>query len=90
MNYFKNLNDGTPYEGKLSRTVWSGGKFCDDFKGLPITIGSGDPVRLPGIYYDRPDIHLANPRDVGQKRAVTKLAAALSADCLMECRAICQ
>lgn len=20
-------NDGTPYEGKLSRTVWSGGKF---------------------------------------------------------------
>lgn len=30
--------DGTPYEGKLSRTVWSGGKPGDYIKGLPITI----------------------------------------------------
>ena len=32
------MNDGTPYEGKLSRTVWSGGKFGDNLKELPITI----------------------------------------------------
>ena len=30
--------DGTPYEGKLSRTVWGGGKPEDDVKGLPITM----------------------------------------------------
>ena len=30
--------DGTPYDGKLSRTVWSGGKSGDNIKGLPITI----------------------------------------------------
>jgi hypothetical protein len=30
--------DGTPCEGKLSRTVWSGGKSEDCIKGLPITI----------------------------------------------------
>lgn len=27
-----------PYDGKLSRTVWSGGKFRDNFKELPIAI----------------------------------------------------
>lgn len=32
--------DGTPCEGKLSRTVWSGGKAEDDIKGLPIAIRS--------------------------------------------------
>lgn len=32
------LDDGTPYEGKLSCTVWSGGKSGDHFKGLPIAI----------------------------------------------------
>lgn len=64
MNYFKNLNDGTPYEGKLSRTVWSGGKFCDNLKGLPITICAGDPVRLPCVHPDRAAIHLADPWDV--------------------------
>ena len=32
------INDGTPYDGKLSRTVWSGGKFGDNIKELPITI----------------------------------------------------
>jgi len=26
---------------KVSRTVWSGGKTEDDFKGLPIAIGKG-------------------------------------------------
>ena len=30
--------DGTPCEGKLSRTVWCGGKSGDDVKGLPIAI----------------------------------------------------
>lgn len=28
--------DGTPYEGKLSRTVWGGGKLGDYIKKLPI------------------------------------------------------
>ena len=28
--------DGTPYEGKLSRTVWGGGKLGDHIKKLPI------------------------------------------------------
>lgn len=39
---FKTWNisiDGTPCEGKLSRTVWSGGKAGEDIKGLPIAIG---------------------------------------------------
>ncbi len=31
--------DGTPCEGKLSCTVWTGGKAGDDIKGLPIGIG---------------------------------------------------
>ncbi|MGM1371873.1 hypothetical protein ACS2CR_26340, partial [Bacillus cereus group sp. BceL291] len=30
-------NDGTPYDGKLSRTVLGGGKGGDDIKALPIT-----------------------------------------------------
>lgn len=30
--------DGTPYEMKVSRTVWSGGKSRDCIKGLPIAI----------------------------------------------------
>lgn len=44
-----------PCEGKLSCTVWSGGKSGDDFKGLPITIAQIDcappfglPVAAPG------------------------------------------
>ena len=28
--------DGTPYEGKLSCTVWGGGKLGDRIKELPI------------------------------------------------------
>lgn len=32
------LIDGTPYDGKLSCTVWVGGKFGDDIKELPIDI----------------------------------------------------
>ncbi len=32
--------DGTPYDLKGSRTVWSGGKSGDNFKGLPIAIWS--------------------------------------------------
>ena len=31
--------DGTPYEVKVSRTVWGGGKGSDNIKTLPITIG---------------------------------------------------
>lgn len=34
----KSYDDGTPYAGKLARTVWSGGKAGDSIKGLPITI----------------------------------------------------
>ncbi len=30
--------DGTPYDGKLSRTVWDGGKLGDYIKELPIVI----------------------------------------------------
>lgn len=30
------IADGTPYEGKLSRTVWGGGKLGDYIKELPI------------------------------------------------------
>lgn len=30
--------DGTPYEVKVSRTVWVGGKDGDNFKILPIDI----------------------------------------------------
>lgn len=30
--------DGTPYDLKGSRTVWSGGKVRDNFKNLPIAI----------------------------------------------------
>ena len=33
--------DGTPYEVKVSRTVWSGGKGSDNIKTLPITIYEG-------------------------------------------------
>ena len=32
------IYDGTPYEMKVSRTVWSGGKFRDHIKELPIAI----------------------------------------------------
>ena len=32
------MSDGTPYDGKLSRTVWSGGKSGDYIKRLPIAI----------------------------------------------------
>ncbi len=32
--------DGTPYEVKVSRTVWSGGKVGDNIKYLPITIAN--------------------------------------------------
>lgn len=31
-------NDRTPYEGKLSCTVWNGGKSRDNIKALPIVI----------------------------------------------------
>ena len=68
MNYFKNLNDGTPYEGKLSRTVWSGGKSCDYFKGLPITIGTGNPVCLSGVYLDGTAVYLADSRNVKKEQ----------------------
>lgn len=67
MNYFKNLNDGTPYEGKLSRTVWSGGKSCDYLKGLPITIRTGYSVRLPCVHADGSAIYLDYTWDVTVK-----------------------
>lgn len=34
----KDINDGKPYEVKISRTVWDGGKAGDSIKGLPIVI----------------------------------------------------
>ena len=71
MNYFKNLNDGTPYEGKLSRTVWSGGKSGDYFKGLPITIGAGNSVRMFGVYTDGSAIYLADTWDVAGNKEST-------------------
>lgn len=30
--------DGAPYEVKISRTVWVGGKTGDNIEGLPINI----------------------------------------------------
>ena len=44
------VDDGTLYEGKLSRTVWSGGKLGDNIKGLPITIGSCNPVCVSCVF----------------------------------------
>ena len=32
----KIINDGKPCDGKLSRTVWGGGKLGDNIKRLPI------------------------------------------------------
>ena len=46
LKVYKSLVDGTPYEGKLSRTVWSGGKLRDNLKELPITI---DQVTAPQL-----------------------------------------
>lgn len=33
--------EGTPYDMKMSRTVWSGGKDRDNLKILPIAISRG-------------------------------------------------
>ena len=52
------VDDGTLYEGKLSRTVWSGGKLGDNIKGLPITIGAGDPVCLFDFHHYGSALHL--------------------------------
>lgn len=38
LKLYESLVDGAPYEGKLSRTVRSGGKLSDYFKELPIAI----------------------------------------------------
>lgn len=39
-----------PCEGKLSCTVWSGGKFGGEFtEGLPITIGPPYSTARPGL-----------------------------------------
>ena len=75
MNYFKNLNDGTPYEGKLSRTVWSGGKSCDYFKGLPITIRASDPFRMFGVLTNLPSLHLVCAGHVAEKHRAAGKAA---------------
>lgn len=58
MNYFETLNDGAPCEGKLSCTVLSGGKSGDCIKGLPIAIGSGHSVCMPGLYADGAAVYL--------------------------------
>ena len=38
LKLYKSLVDGAPYEGKLSRTVRSGGKLGAYIKELPIAI----------------------------------------------------
>lgn len=38
------------------------GKFCDYFKGLPITISARNLVRLPCVHPDRTVIHLEYTR----------------------------
>ena len=60
MNYFETLNDGAPCEGKLSCTVLSGGKSGDGIKGLPIAIGTGHSVCLPGVHADGAAVHLGH------------------------------
>ena len=52
------VDDGTLYEGKLSRTVWGGGKLGDNIKGLPITIGSGDPFCVSDFHHHRAAVYL--------------------------------
>ena len=38
--------DGTPYEVKVSCTVWAGGKDGDNIKILPISIGLVNDVQI--------------------------------------------
>ena len=52
------VDDGTLYEGKLSRTVWSGGKLGDNIKGLPITICPGDTFCLSDFHDYGSALHL--------------------------------
>ncbi|MEY9980596.1 hypothetical protein ABH968_005594, partial [Lysinibacillus sp. RC79] len=35
---------GTPYAVKVARTVWTGGKAGDNFKGLPICMNKDDVI----------------------------------------------
>ena len=56
------VDDGTLYEGKLSRTVWSGGKLGDNIKGLPITIRARHSVWMSCIRVNRTNVHLDCPR----------------------------
>ena len=47
----KSYDDGTPYARKLARAVWSGGKFGDNIKKLPITITSNaNRTKACGVY----------------------------------------
>lgn len=55
------VDDGTLYEGKLSRTVWSGGKLGDNIKGLPITICTGNSFRLSCVRFNRANVYLDRP-----------------------------
>jgi len=41
-------DDGTPCDGKLSRTVWSEGKLGDYFKELPIAMCDTFPTEKVG------------------------------------------
>ena len=43
--------DGTPYEGKLSRTVWGGGKLGDYIKKLPIVKNAYSADIFAGVAY---------------------------------------
>jgi len=50
--------------------VWSGGKSCDYFKGLPITIRASYFVRLFGVHPDGADLYLDDFGDVDTARVV--------------------
>ena len=58
------VDDGTLYEGKLSRTVWSGGKLGDNIKGLPITIGTGNTFCLSDFHDHRAALYLDSHLDL--------------------------
>ena len=54
--------DGTPCEGKLSCTVWTGGKAGDDIKGLPI----GIRCKISGYQASNTSIAVENPSSYGR------------------------
>ena len=62
IDYFSSIDEGTPYDGKLSCTVWSGGNFRDNIKELPITIAGGNHLRMFAVYADCAAVYLERRR----------------------------